>query len=573
MERFDLGTHTMTVSTNSADAQRWFDRGLNWCFAFNRTEGAKCFTKALEHDPDCVMAHWGVAYASGPYYNLTWRDFGEVEAKAATSTGFAHVQKAREKSHAATDLENHLVEAQARRVQEPHPVEGEDYDRWDDDYAAAMRTVYQLYPDDHDVMALFAEALITRTPRRLWDVRTGLPGKNSDVLEALEVCERAIDIRAKAGLPEHPAILHLHIHCLEMSNEPERAMRSADWLAPLCPDAGHLNHMPAHVYMLCGDYWKARAVSQKAIAANDAYLAYAGTLTPYTTACMHDLLLMMHACMFLGRYQDAIDAADKMHRVITKEVLSVKDRPKFSMSLEGYRSMRTHVLVRFGKWREILDEPLPDDEKLYEVSTAMQHYAKTVAHATLQDFPAAEDERTLFHESLTRIPPQRKVFNNTAHAILAVAEKMMDGELEYHRGNYELAFERLREAVHLDDHLEYVEPSAWMHPPRHALAALLTEQGQLEEAEQIYRDDLGLSGKIQRCVQHPDNVWALHGLAECLRRRGERDELAAIQPKLEAALARADVPITSSCMCRTTAHGAQPNPCCEGGEPNPTAAS
>jgi tetratricopeptide (TPR) repeat protein len=282
---------------------------------------------------------------------------------------------------------------------------------------------------------------------------------------------------------------------------------------------------------------------------------------------------MMHACMFLGRYQDAIDAADKMHRVITKEVLSVKDRPKFSMSLEGYRSMRTHVLVRFGKWREILDEPLPDDEKLYEVSTAMQHYAKTVAHATLQDFPAAEDERTLFHESLTRIPLQRKVFNNTAHAILAVAEKMMDGELEYHRGNYELAFERLREAVHLDDHLEYVEPSAWMHPPRHALAALLAEQGQLEEAEQIYRDDLGLSGKIQRCVQHPDNVWALHGLAECLRRRGERDELAAIQPKLEAALARADVPITSSCMCRTTAHGAQPDPCCEGGEPNPTSAS
>jgi tetratricopeptide (TPR) repeat protein len=562
MDRFNLGNHTREISTTSADAQRWFDRGLNWCFAFNKAEGGKCFTKALEYDPDCVMAHWGIAYASGPYYNLTWREFGEEEAKAATGTGFAHVQQGRESSYTATDLEMRLLETQAARVQQPHPVAGADYDRWDDDYAAAMRTVYHRYADDQDVMALFAEALITRTPRRLWDVRTGLPGEGSDVLEALEVCERAIHLREDAGLPQHPAILHLHIHCLEMSNEPERAKQSAERLAPLCPDAGHLNHMPAHIHMLCGDYWKARAVSQKAIAANDAYLAYAGTLTPYTTGCAHDLLLMMHACMFMGRYQDAIDAADKMHRLITKEVLTVKNRPKFSMSLEGYRSMRTHVLVRFGRWQDIIDESLPDDEQLYQVSTAMQHYAKAVAHATLKDFPRAEEERKLFHESVSRIPPDRKVFNNTAHAILAVAEKMMNGELEYHRGNHELAFDCLREAVQLDDHLEYVEPSAWMHPPRHALAALLVEQGQLEEAEQIYRDDLGLSGKIQRCAQHPDNVWALHGLAECLLRRGGPEELVAIQAKLDEALARADVPITSSCMCRTVAHADQPDSCC-----------
>jgi tetratricopeptide (TPR) repeat protein len=569
MDRFNLGNHTRKISTNSGEAQRHFDRGLNWCFAFNKAEGAKCFNKALEYDPDCVMAHCGVAYAAGPYYNLTWRDFGEVEAKAATSTAFAHVQLARELSHKATDLENCLVEAQACRVQKPHPVAGEDYDRWDDDYAAEMRTVYQRYPDDQDVMALFAEALITRTPRRLWDVHTGLPAQNSDVLEAIEVCERAIDLREKAGLPQHPAILHLHIHCLEMSSEPERAKQSAEWLTPMCPDAGHLNHMPAHVHMLCGEYWKAKAVSEKAIAANDAYLAYAGTLTPYTTACSHDLLLMMHACMFLGRYQDSIDTADKMHRLITKELLTVKDRPKFSMSLEGYRSMRTHVLVRFGRWQDIIDEAIPDDQELYAVSTAMQHYAKAVAHATLKDFSDADDERTLFQESVRRIPPERKVFNNTAHSILAVAEKMLDGELEYHRGNHELAFGYLREAVYLEDHLEYVEPSAWMHPPRHALAALLAEQGQLEEAEQVYRDDLGLSGRIQRCAQHPDNVWALHGLAECLQRRGEDEELVAIQGKLDAAMARADIPVTSSCMCRTTAHAASSDPCCESTDGNP----
>jgi tetratricopeptide (TPR) repeat protein len=562
MDRFNLGNHTRKISTASGEAQRWFDRGLNWCYAFNKTEGAKCFRKALEYDSGCVMAHWGVAYACGPFYNLTWRDLGEEEAKAATITAFTHIQMARELSHRATDLERRLVQAQACRVQRPHPVQGEDYDRWDDDYAADMRRVYHQYPDDHDVMALFVEALITRTPRRLWDVRTGLPATNSDVLEALDVCERAIDLADKAGLPKHPAILHLHIHSLEMSNEPERARDSAEGLAPLCPDAGHLNHMPAHIHMLCGEYSKAKAASETAIAANDVYLAYAGPLTPYTTACAHDLLLMMHACMFMGSYQSSIDAADKLHRLITREVLTVKNRPKFSTSLEGYRSMRTHVLVRFGRWQDIIDEALPDDPELYPVSTAMQHYARAVAHATLKNFIGADEERERFRESLGRIPPQRKVFNNSAHSILAVGAKMLDGELEYHRGNHELAFACLREAVTRDDNLEYVEPWAWMHPPRHALAALLAEQGHFAEAEEIYRDDLGLSGRIQRCAQHPDNVWALHGLAECLRVRGELRELGAIQGKLEAAMALADVPITSSCMCRTSVHAALSQPCC-----------
>ena len=562
MDRFNLGSYSRKISTVSNDAQRWFDLGLNWCFAFNRAEGAKCFKKALEYDPGCVMAHWGIAYACGPFYNLTWRDLGEEEAEAATSTAFAHIQMARALSHRATDLENRLAESQASRVQKPHPVGAENYDRWDDDYAADLRRVHHRYPDDRDVMALFIEALITRTPRRLWDVRTGLPAKNSDVLEALNVCERAIDLADKAGLPKHPAILHLHIHSLEMSNEPERAKASAEALAPLCPDAGHLNHMPAHIYMLCGDYRKAKLASEKAIAANDVYLAYAGPLTPYTTACAHDLLLMMHACMFMGRYRDALEAADKLQSLITKEVISVKGRPKFCTSLEGYRSMRTHVLVRFGRWQDIIDEPLLDDPKLYPVSTAMQHYAKAVAHATLKNFPGAEDERKLFHKSLRRIPPQRMVFNNSAHSILAVGEKMLDGELEYHRGNHELAFSCLREAVHRDDHLEYLEPWAWMHPPRHALAALLAEQGRFGEAEQVYRDDLGLSDRIQRCARHPDNVWALHGLAECLRARGECEELLMIQQKLDAARALADVPITSSCMCRTTAKAAQSH-CCQ----------
>jgi tetratricopeptide (TPR) repeat protein len=566
MDRFNLGSHTRIISTGSPEAQRWFNLGLNWCFAFNKSEGVKCFRRALEFDPECVMAHWGIAYGSGPFYNFTWRDHSEEEANNATRMACEHIQIARGLTHGATEIENWLVETLARRVQKPHSVEPEEFDRWDDEYAAELRRVYHRHRDDLDVVALFIEALIIRTPRRLWNVKTGLPAKNSDVIEALEVCERAIDMAERQGLSKHPALVHLHIHILETSNEPERAAASAVALATMCPDGGHMNHMPGHVYVLCGEYQKAKIASARAITANDIYLAYAGALTPYTTACAHDLLLMMHACMFMGRYEDSIGAANKLRGMLTKEVLGVRGRPKFSTSLEGYYSMTVHVMVRFGRWQQIVDAPLPEDPELYLVSTAMYHYAKGVAHAALKRFGDADRERRLFHDSLERIPSERKVFNNSAHSILAVGEKMLDGELEYHKGNYQLAYAHLRQAVDRDDNLEYIEPWAWMHPPRHALAALLAEQGHYGEAEEVCRDDLGLSGRIQRCAQHPDNVWALHGLAECLRQRGDVEEFAVVQAKLAAAMALADVPIMSSCMCRTTVPTEKREGCCAQGD-------
>jgi hypothetical protein len=208
--------------------------------------------------------------------------------------------------------------------------------------------------------------------------------------------------------------------------------------------------------------------------------------------------------------------------------------------------------VRFGRWHDIIGAPMPGDPELYLVTTAMFHYAKGVANAALKNFPEAEEQRRQFHDSLLRIPRGRRFFNNMAHDVLEVGARMLDGELEYHRGNHQAGFAHLRDGVRRDDSLEYIEPWAWMHPPRHALAALLMEQGHREEAEQVYRDDLGLSGRIQRCAQHPDNVWALHGLVECLQKRGEASELPAMHKRLARALALADTPITSSCMCRQT---------------------
>ena len=209
---------------------------------------------------------------------------------------------------------------------------------------------------------------------------------------------------------------------MEMSNAPESAMASADAARTLAPDAGHLNHMPGHIYVLCGDYERARIASHKAIKANDMFLAYAGRFTYYTVACCHDLHLMMHTSMFLGRYGEAISAANKMCDLLTKDVLSEKNRPKFTMSLEGYYSTRPHVWVRFGRWREIIDAPLPDDPNLYLVTTAMLHYAKVVAHAALKEFHQASEQRQLFRESSNRIPRTRRFFNNMAHDVLAVGE-------------------------------------------------------------------------------------------------------------------------------------------------------
>jgi tetratricopeptide (TPR) repeat protein len=560
MDRFNLGIHTRKIRTSSAEAQRWFDLGLNWCFGFNQEEGVKCFRKALEFDPDCVMAHWGIAYGSGPFYNLAWRDYGKAEADRFTKVAHEHLQVALRLSAGAEDAGRHLVEALARRFQEPHGVSPEQFDKWDDDYAAAMRRVHHAFPDDHDIMALLVEALITRTPRRLWDVKTGLPARNADTLEALTLCERSVAMTDKAGLRPHLAILHLHIHVMEMSNHPEQALRSAELLSTMAPDAGHLNHMPGHIYALCGDYEKARIVSERSIRADDMYADYAGSLNFYVTARGHDLHLMMHTCMFLGQYFPALAAADKIRRMMTEDILTMKDRPKLVATTEAYYAMKMHVLVRFGRWREIIEEPMPGDPAIYKVSTPMHHYARGIAYATLKDPVAADRERTLFRDAVARLPVDHKFLSNFAHATLGVAEAMLDGEVEYHRGNHDQAYALLREAVHRDDSLNYTEPWAWMHPPRHALAALLMEQGHCAEAETVYREDLGLSGRVQRCTQHPDNVWSLHGLVECLQRRSETEELPALEAKLAVALAKVDVPITSSCMCRTKIH--QPRGCC-----------
>ena len=546
---YDLGTYSRAVTTGSPQAQRWFDRGLLWSYGYNHDEAIRCFRKAIEHDRDCAMAYWGIAYASGPNYNKRWDAFIEQELKEAVAQARLATQAALVHIDRASPVEQGLIRALEQRYQANQVTSLEQLFSWNDAYAASMRDVYRSFADDPDVAALFAEALIDRTPWLLWDLRTGQPAAGADTLEAVAVLELALQRMEQQGDAPHPGVLHMYVHTMEMSPHPERALRAADVLRDLVPDAGHLRHMPSHIDVLCGDYRGAMITNSRAIQADSKYLEQEGPLNFYTLYRCHNYHFKLYSAMFLGQYQPALEAANQLQATIREELLRV-EQPPMADWLEAFVSMKVHVQIRFGKWQDILATPLPNDQSLYCVTTAMLHYARGVAHAACGHVAAAETEQQLFLDALTRVPATRYIFNNTCIDILAVAGAMLSGEIEYRKGNYDSAFTHLRQARSLDDNLPYDEPWGWMQPVRHALGALLLEQGRVEEALQAYRADLGLDNTLSRASWHLDNVWSLHGYVECLKQLGRDEEAAAAQTRLDLAMARADVPITASCFCR-----------------------
>ena len=547
LEYYDLGTFGRKVSTTSDQAQLWFDRGLTWCYGFNKEEGARCFQKAAEIDPDCAMAYWGIAYALGPYYNKQWDGFDDAGLDPMLHQTYSALQTGLTKLAGATGVEGALIKALAHR----HPSDQRvaDFKVWNNDYAGVMRTVHADFSDDLDVCTLFADALMCRTPWKLWDLVSGQPTEGADTLEAQAVLEQAIDLMEAAGDDRHPGLLHTYIHLMEMSPQPEKALRAGDELRPLVPDSGHLHHMPTHIDFLCGHYYNVVLRNTEAIVADRKYLEREGPLNIYSYSRIHNYHFKLYGAMFLGQYQAAMDAAAELLKTTPEELLRMESPPMADM-LEGYFGMKMHALIRFGKWREIIDEPLPGDQDLYRVTTAMMHYAKTVAHAASGDITTAETEKRLFTDAVSRVPPTRTLFNNTCLDILAVASEMLNGEIEYRKANHDVAFAHLRKAVELEDGLPYDEPWGWMQPARHALGALLLEQDEVEEAEAVYRADLGMDESVIRARRHPENVWSLHGLHECLRRQNKKTQADMIEPRLTLALARADVPIQSSCYCR-----------------------
>jgi tetratricopeptide (TPR) repeat protein len=336
---------------------------------------------------------------------------------------------------------------------------------------------------------------------------------------------------------------------MEMSPFPELALRAGDRLRDIMPDGGHLIHMPTHIDVLCGNYHDVVVYNQKAIEADRKFLEREGALNVYAMYRTHNHHFAIYGAMFLGQFAPALAAAQELIDTTPEDLLRVPSPPMADF-IEGYIPMKQHVLVRFGKWREILDQDLPQDRELYCATTAMMLYARTVAQSALGNVAEAERERAAFLEAKAKVLDSRRVHNNTVADLLEIALAMIDGELEYRRGNHDAAFAHLRRSVELDDALPYDEPWGWMQPARHALGALLMEQGHFEEAERVYRADLGLDKTLSRACQHPNNLWSLHGLYECLTRRGETVEALLIKQQLDLALARAEVEVHASCYCR-----------------------
>lgn len=513
-----LDLHLRSVTTSSKEAQRWFDQGFLLCFGFNHEEAIRSFQVASELDPSCAMAQWGMALAAGPNINNPTMD--EEHSQAA----FRSIQAAREFLSNTSPVERALIEALSKRYVVPAP---EDRHALDVAYANAMRGVWKAYPNDPDVGALFAESLMDLRP---WDLWTPDGAMQPGTLEVLDTLAAVLKLA-----PRHPGGNHYSVHAWEASPTPETALDAANLLRDLVPGAGHLVHMPAHIDVRLGHYADAVRSNQRAIEVDERYMQAGGVHGFNDVYRAHNFHFLQYAAMFDGQSAIAIQAARESVATIPRDV--VLALPQF---LESFQGAPFHALVRFGRWDDILREPEPD--AFYYSTRAMRHYARGVAFAATGRIDEAEQELAGFDKAFDLVPESYLHGNNPTRTVLQVGRPMLAGELEYRRGHYERAFELLGEAVRRDDALHYDEPWGWMMPVRHSLGALLLEQGRVAEAEQVYRADL---------ERHRENGWALHGLAECLRRSGRDREARDMDERFHATWARADVEIHASCYCRS----------------------
>ncbi|WP_299502918.1 hypothetical protein [uncultured Roseobacter sp.] len=544
MDGFDLGTYARHITTVSKTAQRHFDTGLIWLFGYNHEAAADCFKLAIAADPKCGLAHWGIAYAVGPNYNKPWEFFTAEERVSTLREAHEALAQAQKLKPDLAPVEVALIEALADRF--PDDPEIEDFAPWNDAFSDAMRRVYADHPNDLDVICLFAEALMNRTPWLLWDLPSGQPCEGASTLEAQAALEKAFD--TLPGAWDHPGLLHMYIHLMEMSPFPEKALRHGDRLVDLVPDSGHLVHMATHIDVLCGDYQNVVTRNARAAEIDQKYEAVAGAENFYTVYRIHNVHFEAYGAMFLGQPERALQASERLIEMLPDKV--VRYLPDL---FESFWGKKIHVMIRFGMWQQIIDEPLPEDAELYSYTTAAMRQARVIALANLGLVEEARQERDEALAAMAAMQDTRMVFNNFGSDVLKVGEAMMEGELAFKSGDHEAGIAHLRRSVVLDDALLYDEPWGWMQPTRHALGALLMEMGRFDEAEAVYRADLGLDETLARACQHPRNVWSLHGLHECLVHRGELTEARHIKLQLDQAIARATVPIHASCYCRSKA--------------------
>ncbi len=514
-----LGKHTRPVATSNPEAQTYFDQGLNFMYAFNHDEAVRAFRQAAELDPDCAMAHWGISLSLGKNYNYPL--FPPEKAKAAWKA----LESARAKAKAESEANRALIEALAARYADPLPKETRPLE---EAYAKAMKAVWEKFPKDADVGALYAESLMNLRPWDLWTIDGKPQPETPEILKALQA---VVELD-----PKHPLANHLYIHACEASPHPEKADAAADRLRDLQPALGHMVHMPSHIDIRRGRWQAAIEANDRAITADRNYAKTVPEQGFYRMYMAHNHHMLAFAAMMQGESKRALTAVRDMLADVPKDWVAL---PENAAVADGFVAAPLEVMKRFGQWDEILKEPAPPG--IFPIARAMRHHIRAIAYAAKGETAKAREEQKAFREAAKKPAKDATFANNKATDLFAVADDMLEGEILVREGKMEAGIKALRAAVAKEDQLRYSEPPAWVVPVRHALGAFLLKDGQANEAEAVYREDLR---------RWPDNGWSLFGLAASLETQGKKAEAAVVRAKFDEIWKHADVKIPSSCLCQ-----------------------
>ena len=564
-----------SVTCKDEETQKMFVEGYGHMLNYNHEQAIACFTKCAELDSNCAMAWWGIAYCLSSSYNWS----------AGLGPGYDAISQAVSLKDHCSELEQDLIMAlskrhtkEARDNANPAALNMGNSPELNQAFAEAMAPLYEKYSGNLDVTAIYVEALMNLNPWTLWNKDTAsgeITPVDDSTLMLIKIMEDAFE--NVPGAKEHPALCHLYCHALELSPYPERALPAADVLRTLMPGCGHLVHMPSHIDAWVGQWKEAMDCNIAAVEADDHYVELTGNESQfYKFYRMHNHHFVVWCAMFEGQYETAmkyarkaaatLPAGDENHGV---RFMLAGVIPMGAIFLESYVTMTWHVMIRFGKWDEILAEPMQTEKDAFPATIATQHYARGVAYASKGMVPEAEAEQALFKEALTNPALAGRLMHNNlmyqdpseGPSILNVNAAILEGEIEYRRQflskaagephDFTAAFDELRRGVDLSLNLAYNEPWGQMQPVRHILGALLLEQGHLEEAEEVYRADIQL---------WKDNMWGLLGLKLCLEAKGDSgEELAEVTALFNERSCRADIVPAKTCFC---AQNALKESCC-----------
>ena len=564
-----------TITCGNEEARKMYVLAHGHMLNYNHEEAIACFQKCTELDPDCAMAWWGIAYCLSSNYNWS----------PGLGSGHDPIQQAMSLRDKCTELEQDLINAlaerhseEARDAADPSVLNMGNSSELNIAFAEAMAPLYEKYSGNLDVTAVYVEALMNLKAWQLWDKNTTtgeITPADDNTLLLVKVMEDAFE--TVEGAKEHIALCHLYCHALELSPFPERALPAADVLRTAMPGLGHLVHMPSHIDAWVGQWKEAVDCNIAAVEADDRYVEITGNESQfYKFYRMHNHHFVVWCAMFEGQYEVAMKYARKAVATLPAgdkdsgvQFMLAGIIPMGAIFLESYVTMPWHVMIRFGKWDEILNEPLHTDKAVFPAAIATQHYARGVAYASLGKVPEAEIEQELFKQALQNPALAGRVLHNNlmyqdpsdGPCILLVNDAILDGEIEYRRqylakergedADFGVAFDHLRRGVELSLNLAYNEPWGQMQPVRHILGALLLEQGEVEEAEEVYRADIDL---------WKDNMWGLLGLKLCLEARGDTSgELEKVADQFKERSSRADIMPAKTCFC---AQDSKEDSCC-----------